>query len=480
MSNAHNDVPYGALRLIHPTLALPSLLTPHSNRSTWTPAHSPKSGGARRSGSLDEGRLCAGLPRARASSPTAVPVRVHRRGLYDELTFAGVTRADLAGQLLFGSVCYVMWARIDVSARVGSVAGLALPVVLAPIGLAGMNARVARFRRARPRKLPASHFAFPPYRPVRSRKSRRATGKPFWFQLYMIRDRAFMKDLLGAGEGRNGCEALDLHCRYAGARLALSRLSVRSGRSIGRVGALRRLRAGTDASGSGHGMSAFCGRPHNPEMLHGGARQVTPGSKISSRGCATTSIRRVTLARARVRCARLAGPLIIKGILDARRDVAGCRYRRRWHRRVEPWWAAARWRVFHGAGVCPRLLMRCGDRLSVSCGWRYPLLDWIVVQNARAGERGRVAGPRVGVCARGRRRTGRNARAEAHRAPRCAVAMALHRNDPSRCDRSVSILVNETGRQRALIPRSGALNPLAGVFFHWLGGLLLGELAIRN
>ncbi len=48
-----------------------------------------------------------------------------------------------------------------------------------------------------------------------------ATGKPLWFQLYMIRDRAFMKDLLAEAR-RASCSRIGVHGRYAGARPALS------------------------------------------------------------------------------------------------------------------------------------------------------------------------------------------------------------------------------------------------------------------
>lgn len=81
-----------------------------------------------------------------------------------------------------------------------------LPVALAPVGLAGMYARRGEVQAVRA----ASKFGVPftlstvsvcPLEEVA------AAASPFWFQLYMIRDRGFMRDLLASAR-ENGCTAL--------------------------------------------------------------------------------------------------------------------------------------------------------------------------------------------------------------------------------------------------------------------------------
>lgn len=82
-----------------------------------------------------------------------------------------------------------------------------LPIGLAPVGLAGMYARrgeVQAARAARSKRIPMclSTVSLCPLAEVA------AVGCPdLWFQLYVIRDRGFMRDLL-ASAGHAGCNAL--------------------------------------------------------------------------------------------------------------------------------------------------------------------------------------------------------------------------------------------------------------------------------
>jgi L-lactate dehydrogenase (cytochrome) len=84
---------------------------------------------------------------------------------------------------------------------------LALPIALAPIGFAGMMARRAEVQAAR-----AAEEAGVPYTlstvgicPIEEVKA--ATAKPFWFQLYMMRDRGVVKAMLERAQAA-GCSAL--------------------------------------------------------------------------------------------------------------------------------------------------------------------------------------------------------------------------------------------------------------------------------
>ena len=77
---------------------------------------------------------------------------------------------------------------------------LALPVILAPVGLAGMYARRAEVQAAR-----AAHAAGLPF--VESTVSicsveevAKATSTPPWFQLYVMRDRSYAEDLMSRAQ----------------------------------------------------------------------------------------------------------------------------------------------------------------------------------------------------------------------------------------------------------------------------------------
>jgi L-lactate dehydrogenase (cytochrome) len=83
----------------------------------------------------------------------------------------------------------------------------ALPVALAPIGLAGMNARRGEVQAARAAAAFGVPFTLSTVSACPIQEVVAGSPTPFWFQLYMIRDRAFMKDLL-AQAAAAGCSAL--------------------------------------------------------------------------------------------------------------------------------------------------------------------------------------------------------------------------------------------------------------------------------
>lgn len=82
-----------------------------------------------------------------------------------------------------------------------------LPVALAPIGLAGMNARRGEVQAVRAADKAGIPFCLSTVSACPIAEVAAATANPFWFQLYMIRDRAFMKDLLAQARA-TGCSAL--------------------------------------------------------------------------------------------------------------------------------------------------------------------------------------------------------------------------------------------------------------------------------
>lgn len=79
-----------------------------------------------------------------------------------------------------------------------------LPVVLAPIGLAGMNARRGECQAVRAAETAGVPFTLSTVSACSLAEVARAASQPFWFQLYMIRDRGFMRELLQ--------EAVELTC----------------------------------------------------------------------------------------------------------------------------------------------------------------------------------------------------------------------------------------------------------------------------
>ncbi|MES3153959.1 FMN-dependent L-lactate dehydrogenase LldD [Sphingomonas faeni] len=82
-----------------------------------------------------------------------------------------------------------------------------LPIALAPIGLAGMNARRGEVQAARAAQTAGIPFCLSTVSACSLDEVAAGTSQPFWFQLYMIRDRAFMRDLLAKAKAAQ-CSAL--------------------------------------------------------------------------------------------------------------------------------------------------------------------------------------------------------------------------------------------------------------------------------
>lgn len=81
---------------------------------------------------------------------------------------------------------------------------LALPVALAPIGLAGMNARRGECQAVRAAEKKGIPFTLSTVSACSLGEVAAAASKPFWFQLYMTRDRSFIRELLA--------EAMERQC----------------------------------------------------------------------------------------------------------------------------------------------------------------------------------------------------------------------------------------------------------------------------
>lgn len=97
-------------------------------------------------------------------------------------------------------------SQIDLSATLFG-QKLSMPVALAPIGLAGINARRGERQAVRAAEMAGIPFTLSTVSACTLEEVAEAAEKPFWFQLYMIRDREFMKDLLAKAQGL-GCPTL--------------------------------------------------------------------------------------------------------------------------------------------------------------------------------------------------------------------------------------------------------------------------------
>ncbi|NOT41559.1 MAG: L-lactate dehydrogenase [Alphaproteobacteria bacterium] len=84
---------------------------------------------------------------------------------------------------------------------------LELPLILAPVGFAGMMARRAEAQAARAAEKAGVPYTLSTVGICPIEEVARATTKPFWFQLYMMRDRGVVKEILARAAAAN-CGAL--------------------------------------------------------------------------------------------------------------------------------------------------------------------------------------------------------------------------------------------------------------------------------
>lgn len=87
--------------------------------------------------------------------------------------------------------------------------GVAMPVALAPVGMAGLNARRGEVQAARAAEARGVPFCLSTVAACSIEEVRAAVETPPWFQLYIIRDRGFMRDMLVRARAA-GCHTLFL------------------------------------------------------------------------------------------------------------------------------------------------------------------------------------------------------------------------------------------------------------------------------
>lgn len=114
-------------------------------------------------------------------------------GAYDEVTLRRNVTDLRAVALRQRVLCDV--SDIDLSTTLFG-ERVELPLALGPIGLAGMNARRGEVQAARAAEAAGVPFCLSTVSACSLSEVDAAVERPLWFQLYMIRDRGFMADML--------------------------------------------------------------------------------------------------------------------------------------------------------------------------------------------------------------------------------------------------------------------------------------------
>lgn len=232
-------------------------------------------------------------------------------GAYDEVTLRANV-ADLRAVLLRQRVLR------DVSALSlrTSVLGeeLALPLVLGPVGLAGAYAPRGEVQAARAAEQAGIRFCESTVAICSLEEVRAATKAPFWFQLYVMRDRGYTRELLQRAAAA-GCTTLVLtvDLPVVGARYRDVRNGL--GASLPLAGRLRRA---LDIATHPRWVleTALGGRP----LLFGNLAGAVPGARnpddfrawVDSQFDASVTWQDIDWVRA-----NFPGRVVLKGILDA-------------------------------------------------------------------------------------------------------------------------------------------------------------------
>lgn len=190
---------------------------------------------------------------------------------------------------------------------------LAMPVILGPVGLSGMYARRGEVQAARAAAAAGIRSTLSTMSVCTIDEVATASPSPIWFQLYMLRDRGFMRELLAhAREARCGALVFTVDLPLPGARYRDYRSGLAG--SPGLRGSLRRF-----AQGLTHPAWAWDvglrGRPHHlgnvAPVLGKNSGLEDFLAWIRDNFDPAVSWKDLDFIRAEWK-----GPLIIKGILD--------------------------------------------------------------------------------------------------------------------------------------------------------------------
>lgn len=199
---------------------------------------------------------------------------------------------------------------------------MAMPIALAPIGMVGLNARRGEVQAARAAKRAGVPFCLSTVSACSVSEVARGVRQPFWFQLYMIRDRGFMRALLAEAAAHCSVLLFTVDLPVAGSRYR----DVRSGLTgaPGFLGSLQRISQALARPRWAWDVG-LCGRPHTlgnltPVM---GTRSMLSDYFAWIRGNFDPGVTWKDIDWVR---GHWPGPLVVKGILDTEdaRTAADC------------------------------------------------------------------------------------------------------------------------------------------------------------
>lgn len=190
---------------------------------------------------------------------------------------------------------------------------VALPLVLAPVGLAGIMGRRGEVQAARAAEAFGVPFCLSTVGVCSIEEVRAATKAPFWFQLYLLRDRGIVKEMLARARAAQ-CAALVFTVDLA--RLGIRYSDIRHG--VSATPTLKsRLERAMDLLGhlGWVGDVAISGRP----MTFGNLTQYVPSARmpedfkawVDSQFDPSANWKDIEWLRT-----QWDGPIILKGILD--------------------------------------------------------------------------------------------------------------------------------------------------------------------
>jgi len=239
-------------------------------------------------------------------------------GAYDEVTMRANV-SDLEAVLLRQIVMRDVSVRDPAVEVLGQ--RLALPVVLAPVGLAGMMAPRAEVQAARAAGAAGVPFVESTVSICGIEEVAKATSKPPWFQLYVMRDRAYAEDLIERARAvESPVLVLTIDLAVVGARHRDTRNAV-----VGQPSSWAKLRRGLDLASHPGWIRrvALGGRP----LTFGNLEKAVPNARTPDAfkewvdGQFDPSVTWDDIAWVRE---RWPGRLVVKGVLDpedARRAV---------------------------------------------------------------------------------------------------------------------------------------------------------------
>lgn len=189
-------------------------------------------------------------------------------GAYEETTMRANLR-DLESVLLRQRVLRDMSTRDPEVEVLGE--RLAMPVILAPLGLGGMFARRAEVQAARAAQAAGVPFVEATLSVCSLEEVVGATSRPPWFQLYVMRDRGLAEELMSRAQAA-GCPVLMLTVDLA---VRGSRHRERRNAMVGEVAAWQKLVRGLDIAMHPHWVRdvGLAGRP----LTYGNLGDAVPG-----------------------------------------------------------------------------------------------------------------------------------------------------------------------------------------------------------